>query len=501
MDGVELDHRIDPYILYIQQCYKSWPASKFYIKQLERYLCSRKPGDVQTPKLFEIHPEKDQPYFQPVELECDSRISKLALVEGLPSPKCLTRLGGRFYPRPELLLGHLEIERVDIQDRTSYELPTLPSRRDNIHHVKFITLARTRDPHPSAAASTGERARADQQCLLHEKRLLDNGRSGYTRIRKVNVHNTRYFSIEQTVSFTIISRTGNNWTGLLLLDQGMASSEEKLLPWTDGSRYSQHPEFLPTVRYNEHPSPAALELNQADVDSDNTYVVQPFHPLKESFTPHELELLAANPYFIVSRIYSAAALSWSMVLNFLDDEINQHQEATAGQSRDTLAQLRYNIGLVQRFHGSISSSQSMLSQHVAVSTTRDQDASATEVDQILVQLLADFDHLLQRCQNLLRRCEAITGMLQSSISILEAQKSIQQSQEIARLTTVALVFIPLSFCATVFGMNVQEITKGDQPSLWVYFIVSLCTTTATFFGIFISSVKQWIRQKFFAQSS
>jgi len=61
------------------------------------------------------------------------------------------------------------------------------------------------------------------------------------------------------------------------------------------------------------------------------------------------------------------------------------------------------------------------------------------------------------------RIETAFQALMSTLSILESQRAIAQAQSISKLTQLAFFFIPLSFIATVFGMNV--IVRHSFPAL------------------------------------
>lgn len=58
-------------------------------------------------------------------------------------------------------------------------------------------------------------------------------------------------------------------------------------------------------------------------------------------------------------------------------------------------------------------------------------------------------------QALLSRCDSTFSALMATMSILESQKAIAQAEEVTKLTQLAFVFIPLTFVAGIFGMNLE----------------------------------------------
>jgi hypothetical protein len=72
--------------------------------------------------------------------------------------------------------------------------------------------------------------------------------------------------------------------------------------------------------------------------------------------------------------------------------------------------------------------------------------------------------LMVKCESLLNRNERTSQALMSRLSILESQIAIIQGNEIQKLTELAFVFIPLSFVAAFFGMEVQVCTHYWKKS-------------------------------------
>ncbi|KAI9647485.1 hypothetical protein NHQ30_003870 [Ciborinia camelliae] len=76
----------------------------------------------------------------------------------------------------------------------------------------------------------------------------------------------------------------------------------------------------------------------------------------------------------------------------------------------------------------------------------------------------------------------ITGMLaveESRLALEESRKAIRQANDVKALTVLATVYIPLSFVAGVFGMNVAELNNGVDVQIWVYFAISIPVTIAS----------------------
>ena len=83
-------------------------------------------------------------------------------------------------------------------------------------------------------------------------------------------------------------------------------------------------------------------------------------------------------------------------------------------------------------------------------------------------------------------------LLMSSISVLDSEISIQQAHSGQKLTQLAIIYVPLSFVTSVFGMNIKEI-NGSPTSAWVC-VVALAIAVTSTVSIF-SVYNVWDRRK------
>jgi hypothetical protein len=62
----------------------------------------------------------------------------------------------------------------------------------------------------------------------------------------------------------------------------------------------------------------------------------------------------------------------------------------------------------------------------------------------------------------------------------ESRRSMNETQTVTRLTELAFVFIPLSFCASLFSMSIRELDQGVP--VWI-FIITAITMVAIAYGV------------------
>ena len=91
------------------------------------------------------------------------------------------------------------------------------------------------------------------------------------------------------------------------------------------------------------------------------------------------------------------------------------------------------------------------------------------------RLKSDYSELVERAEMLSKRCVDESFLLMNKIMVGETQRGVSEAQSMARLTLLAYFFIPLSFTAAFFGMNVREPQGSDGAvlSVWVWFLVSI----------------------------
>jgi hypothetical protein len=73
----------------------------------------------------------------------------------------------------------------------------------------------------------------------------------------------------------------------------------------------------------------------------------------------------------------------------------------------------------------------------------------------------------KRLEATTRRLEGTYQVLMSAMSILESERAIEQAEVVTRLTNLAFFFIPLTFVAGLFGMNVVEFDQKLTVGMWV----------------------------------
>ena len=89
----------------------------------------------------------------------------------------------------------------------------------------------------------------------------------------------------------------------------------------------------------------------------------------------------------------------------------------------------------------------------------------------------------------LRIAQSYKSLL-ASISIVESKRGISEAESVTKLTELAFLFIPLSFSASIFGMQVKELNPANV-SISAFFIMAFIITTFSY------ALRLLIRSAFF----
>lgn len=209
--------------------------------------------------------------------------------------------------------------------------------------------------------------------------------------------------------------------------------------------------------------------------------LHPYHPTEDLFIQddEDFELLRQDPFFILSRLFLQAARSWSQVLNFVDENVQSCSVVAEDLLSPALEQLRFNASLVTRFEEFLAENLHVIQERGDASWPKPSPALENRMAQIQKALLKNYEFLIGHCRSLSSRCKTGSGILVSAAQLIEAHEGTSQARQAHSLTRLAFVFIPLTFVASVFGMNVAVFK--EYPSIWLYFVIAVPLTTLSWF--------------------
>lgn len=184
----------------------------------------------------------------------------------------------------------------------------------------------------------------------------------------------------------------------------------------------------------------------------------------------DLETASTNPLYALSDIFRFAANSELQFLNMLATKItNEMDPAILIQQEDpTVSNLLYSRKILERHIQRMEEYIQFIDVQGNLSSPKPPKGEAAANS-----LRKDFQVLLSRSQALSAQCDRGMTIIMNNATIRESQRAIVQAEGVAKLTRLAFIFVPSSFTASLFGMNVKQFGTGASVEIWVYFMVTM----------------------------
>jgi hypothetical protein len=224
-------------------------------------------------------------------------------------------------------------------------------------------------------------------------------------------------------------------------------------------------------------------------------------------------LMATDPLYALSELFNFVASSESQFLNLLQLQIEKDILFMPDKMEQPVANLKHSKTLLDEHIQHLRSVVELLRNPTILDRSRarpslketqqkpgkdSSDAAIQDtrdtIDAVLQDLLLDYEHLLRRAESLATQCLAGMNIIMNSAMLKEARKSITQAEVITRLTYLAFFFVPLSFTASLFGMNFKQLGTGILDIEWMFVVlvpVFLFSFTVSFWDSVLRLVHRW----------
>ncbi|PVH86826.1 hypothetical protein DL98DRAFT_406303 [Cadophora sp. DSE1049] len=101
---------------------------------------------------------------------------------------------------------------------------------------------------------------------------------------------------------------------------------------------------------------------------------------------------------------------------------------------------------------------------------------AHAVDVEYEELKEDYKFLIAKMRSQIQQNASTIPVITAMMAVEESRKAIEQANDVKALTTLATIYIPLSFIAGVFGMNVKTFDPDINVPIWSFFAIALPAT-------------------------
>ncbi|TVY65544.1 hypothetical protein LSUE1_G007176 [Lachnellula suecica] len=92
-------------------------------------------------------------------------------------------------------------------------------------------------------------------------------------------------------------------------------------------------------------------------------------------------------------------------------------------------------------------------------------------------LAADYQFFSDKVASQIQHNTDSIPIITAMIAVDESRKAIKQANDVKALTVLATLYIPLSYVASIFGMNVTQFSP--EVEIWGYFVVALPITAVS----------------------
>ncbi|KAF2170767.1 hypothetical protein M409DRAFT_63836 [Zasmidium cellare ATCC 36951] len=436
------------------------------------------PSGVPTVGRFAAHRDGWEAFEQRHEV-VGSGCAQLLFMRGLAPPEWLNTIGSTYRVDPEYIRQHLRF----LQPYEQFDIPGLPTIFTNCVRLPLMTNGiRDGGEHQEqlgGADMVQDRKDTSMRINMHLQNLDKNDRGGQSIVRKLMLHNKRYFSLEQEVSICVVRKRGG-WVAVIWLDCGTEKLDSQLCQWLKVSELSHLARYnlLPVFQFREKMAmkredrigTARRPSQPSSVYSAGVASAQSAMLLPDMYGQTlDQAIIRVDAFYALSEIFAFSAFSENQFLNLLASTIEQERNLPIRKMQASLANLQVFKDVLeahiekQKALVTLIESRARLKWPQATDPTQ----SAT-VDAVADDLLENFKHLKTRAENLRAQCVDMSNLTINQAMLEEAQRGLRQGAALSRLTLLAFFFVPLSFTTSFFGMNFMELVSDNGPRLGIY---------------------------------
>ncbi|KAL2046375.1 hypothetical protein N7G274_001822 [Stereocaulon virgatum] len=192
-----------------------------------------------------------------------------------------------------------------------------------------------------------------------------------------------------------------------------------------------------------------------------------------SLASKDIVNIARDPRVLFKQTLLIVCAEWYTLLKYATTRLAQLEwELENPQLQHSVGGLAVTINKLHGWRRRFPIFRTLISEVLEKVIKRDRFMSFP--DNHLSDLKCDFDIILSDIEMLQTRADRIMAVVTATMSIEESQKANDQNRSLARLTWLAVTFVPLSFTSSLFSMN------GDLASLrrsfWIFCAVALPMT-------------------------
>ncbi|KAF2009120.1 hypothetical protein BU24DRAFT_90890 [Aaosphaeria arxii CBS 175.79] len=438
---------------------------------------------------------------------------QLIFIRGFISPSWVSTIGSKYNIDPEFFRRHMDFLSASV-DRHAYSFPSLASSSNTIFRLCVSTLLHRDD----FGGQHLQSQRSGQSTELGTYRIQQLGSTrvccGDSLVREYSTLCPCFSVIEQWISLCV-TNTDKGWAVIAWMDQGRPLEKSPPGPWSSHIESKATP--LPVIQHH-HKMAFRTTINRLDPDANASAEVQQ----SAAILPLQYDSLIAlvdlarrapqDPLSMCLPLFAHAAFSEVQFLNLMESRIRIQIDAIAeGVSGDALGTFQYFSNILNRHaqqlkdstrafyklaerssqgsngfraespvpRSAVAQGLGMRRQASETESARSIGSSTSDSAFTVKGLWEDYEQLHVRCVDLSKLCTQGINLAMNKAAIEESRKAIEQSERLKKLTLLATLFIPLTFSASLFGMNI-DILGQNGVQFWWFFVLCIPITLSVY---------------------
>jgi Mg2+ and Co2+ transporter CorA len=210
---------------------------------------------------------------------------------------------------------------------------------------------------------------------------------------------------------------------------------------------------------------------------------------------NKISKASEDPTFFFLAILWYALYAWDEAFEVLYNRIKDLEVILNASDFSAMADLNYNLHSLQAhllqyqslLHDfELSVTFVMETPNPAMEDSENKGTTEELMQRECKNLLSEIDRLRRRCEMFISRLKNATDLAFATVNIEDSRQTfrltmatLRDSAAMKQISYLTMIFLPASFTASVFGMNVREINPGSLETIARYVWVSLLLTFVT----------------------
>ena len=224
--------------------------------------------------------------------------------------------------------------------------------------------------------------------------------------------------------------------------------------------------------YNDfYPCPSVADKVPARPPKDSVFEDMIYR--LQHISAEDLAMVARDARILFQKPLCVVCAEWQTLVQYAHSRLTQLEiEIQDPYLRNIEEDLSTTLEKLHPWRRRFPIYKSLVSEVLTKIIRRDEFPFAT-TNSLLV-LEKDFELILDELNKLHDRAERIMSVVTAVMSIEESKKALGQNRSLARLTYLAVTFVPLSFVSSFFAMN-EDVTRLGR-TFWIFFAVAIPVT-------------------------